>query len=174
MSDGGPVDCHIAYQVFGDGPIDLVFCPEWFNNIDMWWSEPRVERFLARLASFSRVIVFDKRGTGVSDPVPLDRDPVLETWMDDILRVMDYTGSKNATLFGHSGGGQVCLLFAATHPERTRSLVLSNAWARLARRGGILGKLPELAVLASRPDRQVHDVDDQRQLRILRADVPDR
>jgi class 3 adenylate cyclase len=132
LSDGSGSDYHIAYQVFGEGPTDIVFCPEWFNNIDMWWDEPRVVRFLDRLASFSRVIVFDKRGTGISDPVPLDRDPVLETWMDDVARVMDYAGSKEATLFGHSGGGQICLLFAATYPERTRSLVLSNSWARLA------------------------------------------
>jgi hypothetical protein len=101
LSDGSGSDYHIAYQVFGEGPTDIVFCPEWFNNIDMWWDEPRVVRFLDRLASFSRVIVFDKRGTGISDPVPLDRDPVLETWMDDVARVMDYAGSKEATLFGH-------------------------------------------------------------------------
>lgn len=136
-------DVSIAYQVVGDGPFDLVFVPEWFNNIDVWWEEPRIERFLRRLASFSRLIVFDKRGTGVSDPVPLDREPVLESWMDDIGAVMDAAGSERAALWGHAGGGQICLLFAATHPHRVRSLVLSNSYARLSRTEGYDVGFPE-------------------------------
>lgn len=123
----------IAYQVLGDGPFDLVFVPEWFNNIEVWWEEPRVERFLRRLASFSRLIVFDKRGTGVSDPIPLDRAPVLESWMDDIGAVMDAAGSERAALWGHVGGGQICMLFAASFPRRVTSLVLSSSWATFLR-----------------------------------------
>lgn len=126
-------DVSIAYQVLGDGPFDLVFVPEWFNNIEVWWEEPRIERFLRRLASFSRLVVFDKRGTGVSDPIPLDRAPVLETWTDDIGAVMDAVSSERAALWGHAGGGQICLLFAATFPQRVESLVLSNSWAKFLR-----------------------------------------
>jgi class 3 adenylate cyclase len=122
----------VAYQVVGDGPFDLVFVPGWTGNVDVMWEEPSLARFLHRLASFSRLLCFDKRGTGVSDPVPLAAPPTLEQWMDDIRTVMDAVGSERAALFGHGmGGGQMSMLFAATYPERTSALVLLDTWARM-------------------------------------------
>jgi pimeloyl-ACP methyl ester carboxylesterase/DNA-binding NarL/FixJ family response regulator len=118
----------IAYKVVGHGPIDLVFVMGWVSNIDMFWTEPHFARFLDRLASFSRLIVFDKRGTGLSDrPVAL---PTLEERMDDVRAVMDAVGSERAALFGVSEGGPMCALFAATYPERTRALVIDGGFAR--------------------------------------------
>lgn len=124
----------VAYQEVGDGPFDLVFVPGWTSNVDVMWEEPSLARFLHRLASFSRLLCFDKRGTGVSDPVPLAAPPTLEQWMDDVRAVMDAVGSERAALFGHGlGGGQMSMLFAATYPERTSSLVLLDTYARLLR-----------------------------------------
>jgi pimeloyl-ACP methyl ester carboxylesterase len=121
-------DVSIAYQVVGDGPGDLVFVSGFATHVELAWEFPPLARFLNRLASFSRLIVFDKRGTGLSDPVP--DVPSLETRMDDLRAVMDATGSDRATLFGHSEGAPLCILFAATYPERTTSLILSGAMAR--------------------------------------------
>ena len=121
-------DVHIAYQVVGDGPRDLVVVPGWISNIDLFWEEPRVAHFFERLASFSRLILFDKRGTGLSDRV-VDM-PNLETRMDDVRAVMDAVSSAEAALFGYSEGGPMCALFAATYPERTVALILMGAWAR--------------------------------------------
>jgi class 3 adenylate cyclase len=115
-------DVAIAYQVAGDGPVDLVFVP-FFGNIRWAWEQPLFARFLERLASFSRLILFDKRGTGLSDR---PRTLTLETQMDDIRAVLDAVGSERAALFGGAQGGQLCALFAATYPERTRALVLHN------------------------------------------------
>jgi class 3 adenylate cyclase len=123
---------HIAYQVVGDGPIDLVFVHGWISHIELMWEEPSLARFLGRLASFGRLILLDKRGTGLSDPVPLDRLPTLEERMDDVRAVMDAAGSSRAALLGTSEAGALNLLFAATYPERTASLVLLNSYARLA------------------------------------------
>jgi pimeloyl-ACP methyl ester carboxylesterase len=123
-------DVHIAYQVIGDGPIDLVYVPGWVSHIELMWDEPQYERFLRRLASFSRLIVFDKRGTGLSDPVPLDRLPTLEQRMDDVRAVLDAVGSERAAVFGNSEGGQMSLLFAATYPTRTTALVTQGTFAR--------------------------------------------
>jgi pimeloyl-ACP methyl ester carboxylesterase len=123
---------HIAYQVAGAGPFDLVFMHGWISHIEHMWEEPRMARFLNRLASFSRLIVLDKRGTGLSDPVPLDRLPTLEERMDDLRAVMDAVGSERAALMGTSEAGALSLLFAATHPSRTVALVLLNSYARLA------------------------------------------
>jgi class 3 adenylate cyclase len=123
---------HIAYQVVGDGPLDLVFVHGWISHIEHLWEEPSLARFLRRLTSFSRLILLDKRGTGLSDPVPLDRLPTLEERMDDVRAVMDAAGSTRATLMGTSEAGALNLLFAATYPERTVSLVLLNSYARLA------------------------------------------
>ena len=123
----------IGYQVFGEGPVDLVFVTQWGTNIDNYWDEPTAARYLDRLASFSRVILFDKRGTGISDPVPLDDMPPMERWMEDILTVMDAAESERAVIVGDTEGGAMAILFAATYPERTRSLVLINAIARLFR-----------------------------------------
>jgi pimeloyl-ACP methyl ester carboxylesterase len=123
---------HIAYQEIGTGPPDLVFMHGWISHIEHMWEEPRVARFLDRLASFARLIVLDKRGTGLSDPVPLDRLPTLEERMDDLRAVMDAVGSPRAALMGTSEAGALSLLFAATHPSRTAALVLLNSYARLA------------------------------------------
>jgi pimeloyl-ACP methyl ester carboxylesterase len=121
---------HIAYQVIGGGPFDLVYVPGWISNIELMWEEPRHAHVLGRLASFSRLILFDKRGTGLSDPVPLDRLPTLEQRMDDVRAVMDAAGSKQAALFGFSEGGLMSILFAATYPERTRALALFGVFAK--------------------------------------------
>jgi len=122
---------HIAYQVVGDGAIDLVFVHGWISHIEHLWEEPSLARFLNRLASFTRLILLDKRGTGLSDPVPLDRLPTLEERMDDLRAVMDAAGSDRAALFGTSEAGALNLLFSATHPERTAALILLNSYARL-------------------------------------------
>ena len=90
-------DVSIAYQVMGDGPFDLVYVPGWVSNIELMWDEPGYAGFLERLASFSRLITFDKRGTGLSDPVPLDQLPTLEQRMDDVRAVMDAAGSVPST-----------------------------------------------------------------------------
>jgi len=115
---------HVAYQVIGDGPIDLLFVLGWVTHIERMWDEPRIVRFLERLSSFARVMVFDKRGVGLSDRVPEDRLPSLEVRMDDARAVMDAVGSERAVVFGHSEGGPMATLFAATYPERTIGLAL--------------------------------------------------
>jgi class 3 adenylate cyclase len=122
-------DVSIAYQVVGDGPLDLVHIPEAWTPIEWLWEEPTYARFLGRLASFSRVILFDKRGTGLSDRVPA---ATLEERMDDVRAVMDAAGSTRAALFGVCEGGPMSLLFAATYPERTSALVLYGTYARFS------------------------------------------
>ena len=121
---------NIAYQVVGSGPFDLVYVPGWVSNIEVMWEEPRLASFLERLASFSRLILFDKRGTGLSDPVPDDHLPTLERRMDDVRAVMDAAGSERAALLGHSEGGNMCILFSASFPERTSALVLVGCYAK--------------------------------------------
>ncbi len=123
-------DVNIAYQVVGDGPFNLVYVPGWISNIELMWEEPAHALLLRRLASFSRLILFDKRGTGLSDPVPLDRLPTLEERMDDVRAVMDAAGIENAAIFGSSEGGLMSVLFAATYPERTRALVVLAIYAK--------------------------------------------
>lgn len=123
-------DVSIAYQVLGSGPRDLVYVPGWVSNLEVMWEDPTLARFLRRLASFSRLIMFDKRGTGLSDPVPLDELPMLEVRMDDVRAVMDAVGSERAALFGHSEGGNLCILFAATYPERTEAMILTGSYAK--------------------------------------------
>src|SRR5918999_6397322 len=121
---------NVAYQVVGEGPFDLVYVPGWISNIELMWVEPAHAHLLERLASFSRLILFDKRGTGMSDPVPVDRLPTLEQRMDDVRAVMDAAGSEEAALFGSSEGGLMSILFAATYPERTRALVTHAIYAK--------------------------------------------
>lgn len=123
-------DVHIAYQVIGDGPLDLVYVPGWISHVEYAWEEPALARFYARLASFSRLILFDKRGTGLSDRVADEALPTLEQRMDDVRAVMDAATSKRAALFGVSEGGPMSVLFAATYPERTDALVLYGTYAR--------------------------------------------
>lgn len=118
----------IAYQVIGEGPIDLLYVMGWVSNVEYAWEEPSVSRFLMRLASFSRLILFDKRGTGLSDKV--SQLPTLEQRMDDVRSVMDAAGSERAALFGISEGGPMCTLFAATYPERTTALIMYGSYAK--------------------------------------------
>jgi class 3 adenylate cyclase len=120
-------DVHIAHQVIGDGPTDLVFVPGWISHVEYYWEHPRLARFIERLASFSRLILIDKRGTGMSDPV--SNAPTLEARMDDVRAVMDAVGSERAALLGISEGGPLNLLFAATYPERCLALVLYGTFA---------------------------------------------
>ena len=121
-------DVNVAYEVVGDGPIDLVLVSGFVSHLALDWEEPRSARFLDRLASFARLIRFDKRGTGLSDrPGGL---PDLETRMDDVRAVMDAAGSKRAALFGYSEGGPMSVLFAATYPSRTTALVLYGTYAK--------------------------------------------
>jgi len=115
---------HVAYQVFGGGSIDLLFVLGWVTHVERMWDEPRVTRFLERLGSFARVMVFDKRGVGLSDRVSNEHLPSLEVRMDDARAVMDAAGSERAVVFGHSEGGPMATLFAATYPERAIALVL--------------------------------------------------
>ncbi len=123
-------DVHIAYQVIGEGPVDLVIVPGWITHVELAWEDPAEAAFRNRLASFSRLIVFDKRGTGLSDRVPVNQLPILEERMDDVRAVMDAAGSERAALMGISEGGALSALFAATYPERTASLVLYGSFAR--------------------------------------------
>ncbi len=115
---------HIAYQVFGDGPVDILFVLGWVTHIEQMWTEPRFERFFTRLSSFARVMVFDKRGVGLSDRVSEENLPSLEVRMDDARAVMDAVGSERAVVLGVSEGGPMAMLFAATYPERTIALVV--------------------------------------------------
>jgi len=123
-------DVHIAYQVFGDGPVDLVMIPGFISNVEMPWEWPELGRFFERLGSFARVITFDKRGTGLSDRgVGV---PTIEERMDDVRAVMDAAGSERAALLGVSEGGPMSIVFAATYPERTHSLILLGSFARFS------------------------------------------
>ncbi|HET7483564.1 MAG TPA: adenylate/guanylate cyclase domain-containing protein [Actinomycetota bacterium] len=115
-------DLHIAYQVIGGGPIDLVFCPGFVSNVEASWDIPTLTMVFGALSSFTRLIVFDKRGTGVSDPVT--EPPTMEERIDDIRAVMDASGSQRAALMGISEGGPMALLFAATYPHRVSHLIL--------------------------------------------------
>jgi len=124
-------DVNIAYQVLGGGPIDLVFVMGWVSHLEYYWPDPSFARFLRRLASFSRLILFDKRGTGLSDPVT--QMPTLEQRMDDVRAVLDAVGSRRAALLGVSEGGPLCALFAATYPDRTESIVMVGTYARRTR-----------------------------------------
>jgi class 3 adenylate cyclase len=120
----------IAYQVFGDGPIDLLVVSGWFSNVDGIWEEPSSARFLRRLGEFSRVILFDRRGTGASDPLQESTVTTLEAWSDDVRVVMDAAGSERAALLSIVDGGRMAMVFAASHPERTAALILVNSAAR--------------------------------------------
>ena len=122
-------DVRIAYQVIGHGPLDLVFVPGFMSNLDVQWEDPGFTHLLNRLSGFTRLILFDKRGTGLSDRVDNHHLPTLETRMDDVRAVMDAAGSGRAALLGASEGGPMSILFAATYPQRTRALVLYGSYA---------------------------------------------
>ena len=120
-------DVTIAYQMIGDGPLDLVVVPGWVSHLEEAWRDPVYRHFMLRLASFTRLIRIDRRGTGLSDRVP--RHATLEQRMDDVRAVMDAVGSEKAALLGISEGGPMCTLFAATYPERTEALILASTMA---------------------------------------------
>ena len=124
-------DVHIAYQVVGDGEHDLVLVPGWISHVEYAWEEPSFASFLKRLASFSRLILLDRRGTGLSDRT--SDLPTLEQRMDDVRAVMDASGTERAAVVGLSEGGPMCMMFAATYPARTSALVLYGTFARMVR-----------------------------------------
>ena len=121
---------NIAYQVAGDGPVDLVYVPGWVSHVELAWELPDLARGFERLASFSRLILFDKRGTGMSDPVPPDELPTLEQRMEDVRAVMDAVSSERAAIFGASEGGNMSMLFVATYPERSVALATFGCTAK--------------------------------------------
>ena len=123
-------DVHVAYQVVGDGPVDVVIVHGWVFGFEHMWTEPTAARFLRQLSSRYRVILFDKRGTGLSDRLSEKDPPNLETRMDDVRAVMDAAASEQAVLFGISEGGPMSCVFAATYPERTQAIILHGAYAR--------------------------------------------
>ena len=123
-------DVNIAYQVVGEGPFDLIWVPGWISNVEESWEVPEYAHFLRRLASFSRLILFDKRGTGLSDRVSNESLPTLEQRMDDVRAVLEAAGSDRAAVFGASEGGNMSVLFTATYPERVRALVLAGIYAK--------------------------------------------
>jgi pimeloyl-ACP methyl ester carboxylesterase len=131
-------DVNVAYQVTGDGPIDLVLVHGFFSHLEVDWEHPASRRIIERLSSFSRLIRFDKRGTGLSDrSVGM---PDFEARMDDMRAVMDAAGSERAVLLGYSEGGPMCVLFAATYPARAQALVLYGTHVR--RRSSCTGRTP--------------------------------
>lgn len=138
-------DGYVAYQIFGEGPYDVLFIGNWASNIEVMWEHPSMARYLERLGRFARVICFDKRGAGLSDPVPLGALPTLEHWMDDARIVLDAAGSEQAALIGDAEGGLMAMMFAATYPQRTRALVLVNAFAKMLRAGDYSIGMPEEA-----------------------------
>jgi class 3 adenylate cyclase len=123
-------DVHIAYQIFGEGPLNVVLAPPFFSNVEGWWDQPDYTRGLTRLGSYARVLIFDKRGTGMSDRVA--ELPSLEQRIDDLRAVMDAAGMEQAALIGISEGGCMAALFAATDPSRCRALVLIGTFARFS------------------------------------------
>lgn len=126
QSDG----VNIAYQAVGEGPADIVYVPGWVSHVELGWEMPELAHGFERLSSFARLILFDKRGTGMSDPVPERELPTLEQRMDDVRAVMDAVGSERATFFGASEGGGMSILFAATYPERTEALCTFGCFAK--------------------------------------------
>lgn len=124
---------YVAYQTLGEGPRDILFVANWGSNLDAMWEEPSLAHYFHRLARIGRVICFDKRGSGVSDPVPLAALPTLEEWMDDARVVLDAAGSAQAAIIGDTEGGPMAMLLAATRPSRVSALVLVNSFARWRR-----------------------------------------
>ncbi len=129
LTDAG----HVAYQVFGDGPPTVLLITSWFSNVDAMWEAPGIASYLDRLSSFAQVVCFDKRGSGVSDPVALDKLPTLERWMDDALAVVEAVGTDEVAVIGDAEGGPMAMLLAATYPQRVKRLVLVNTFARWRR-----------------------------------------
>ena len=159
----------VAYQVLGTGDIDLVYVPGWISHLDLQWGDPTFARFLRRLASFSRLMVFDKRGMGLSDPV--GSAPTFEERMDDVRVVMDAAGSQRAALLGFSEGGPLASLFAATYPDRTAALILYGTFAvGPAADLGVPGA-PELARALELLRRTIDDWGEGRALELLAPSI---
>ena len=129
-------ELHLAYQVVGDGPPDILLLDQWFGNLDAQWDVPPLAELRERLASFGRLIMFDKRGTGLSDPIPTSSLPTLEEFMEDIPAVLDTVGSDRPALIANIGGGILAMPFAAAHPERISSLILVDCFARFSEAPG--------------------------------------
>lgn len=123
-------DIGLAYQVFGEGPVDLIMVPGWLSNLDLFWQQPRAVHFFLELAKFSRVILIDRRGTGLSDRVT---PPGLDGQVQDLAAVMTAAGSRRAVLYGNCEAGNICAQFAYTHPRQTRALILNGVAARWVR-----------------------------------------
>ncbi len=113
-------DSTVAYEVVGDGPVDLVYMPGFINNLEVVWDNPLMARFLKRLASFSRLIMIDRRGMGLSDRLSPEDLPPIEELVDDINAVLDSVGSERAVIFGTSDCGAIGSMYAASHPDRSR------------------------------------------------------
>ena len=123
-------DLHLAYQVIGEGPPDILMIDQWFGHVEAQWDVPPLAEFRERLATFGRLIMFDKRGTGLSDPIPTSSLPTLEEFMEDIPAVLDTVGSERAAMIANIGGGILAMPYAAAHPERVSSLILVDCFAR--------------------------------------------
>lgn len=137
-------DLHLAYQVLGKGPPDILPLDYWVSHVEAQWDAPPLAALRERFASFGRVIMFDKRGSGLSDPVPTLELPLLETWMDDAIAVLDAARSRTAVIIGNIGGGLLAMTLAAAHPERVSSLILVDSFARAQRRADFpIGETPE-------------------------------
>jgi class 3 adenylate cyclase len=124
---------HLAYQVLGEGPPDLLLLDQWFSHMEAQWEVPPLATFRERLASFGRVIMYDKRGSGLSDPIATAHLPTIEEWMDDVPIVLDAAGSEKAAVIANLGGGMMATTYAAAHPERVTSLILVDCFARFTR-----------------------------------------
>ena len=124
-------DIHLAYQVIGDGPRDLVLALDWASHLEVLWEQPFVQELVSSLTRFARVLWFDMRGIGLSDRVLEGIPP--EDWMEDVAAIMDAAGSTRAALIAHGHASQMALIAAATHPDRVASLVLINGFARFSR-----------------------------------------
>jgi class 3 adenylate cyclase len=134
---------HVAYQAIGEGPVDVVLVPNWITHVEAMWEIPSIARYLRRLSSFARVLVYDQQGTGMSDPMLLDAPPTLEARMDEVLAVMNAAGSDRAAVVGFESGSPMAMVFAATHPDRTQALVIINGYARIIEAPDYPNGLPE-------------------------------
>lgn len=123
-------DLNIAYQVVGSGPPDLIYVPGWVTNVEVMWEDPNLAGFLRKLSSFSKLVIFDKRGIGLSDPVPLGELPGLNERVQDLHAVMDDVGVERANVFAHSAGGTTAVAYAAQHPQRVERLILFGCYAK--------------------------------------------
>ena len=129
LSDG----VHIAYQTIGHGPVDLIYCPELWNSIEAMWDQPECVQYMQALAKFCRIVIFDQRGSGLSDPVALKDVAALDLWVQDIRAVKEAVGMRRVAIFGSGGGGMLAMMFAALHPAETERLIILNCHSRMMR-----------------------------------------